>query len=201
MAQDVSSDEEILLAQRILSAAGRHDNPALQILLKTGSANVRNPADGTAPLHAAVSATGAEDGITKTVELLLQNGAIWNDLNHENETPGCIALKLGLTKVYDLLVEAGVRAELLFSKLHELGMDDDDEEEDEAAVSAPKATRATVEDDVSIDNHAYLKSKLRFKPGILLDSSDNAVMMDWETEIMTRHTETLVPTSGLRTSK
>jgi protein arginine N-methyltransferase 2 len=43
-----------------------------------------------------------------------------------------------------------------------------------------------------------LKSQLRYKPGILLDESDNAVMMDWETQIMQRHAETLIPKSGLR---
>jgi protein arginine N-methyltransferase 2 len=53
-------------------------------------------------------------------------------------------------------------------------------------------------DDVSLDNRAYLKSQLRYKPGILLDSSDNAVMMDWETQIMQRHAETLIPKSGLK---
>jgi type IV protein arginine methyltransferase len=39
---------------------------------------------------------------------------------------------------------------------------------------------------------------LRYRPGILLDESDNAVMMDWETQIMQRHAETLIPKKGLK---
>jgi protein arginine N-methyltransferase 2 len=33
--------------------------------------------------------------VKKTLKLLLQNGAIWNDLDKKNETPGCIAGDLG----------------------------------------------------------------------------------------------------------
>jgi len=135
----------------------------------------------------------------KTVHLLLENGGIWNDLNSEDETPGCIALKLGLKKVYEVMVDAGVRAEMLFSKMQELGMDVDEAEDEEDESGRQRATRAAVEDDVSLDNHAYLKSKLRYRPKILLDESDNAVMMDWEEAIMIRHAETLIPKEGLRT--
>jgi protein arginine N-methyltransferase 2 len=213
MAEQDASDADILLAQRIISAAGRHDVAALKVLLKDGPVNVQDNT-GTSPLHAAILACEGEGGAakeeeaTKTVELLLQNGAIWNDLNKKDETPGCIALRLGLKKVYDVMVEAGVRAELLFGRLKALGLDnqdDDDEDEEEEvtvtatepAASEDQPTDPAVLDDVSLDNHEYLKSPLRFKPGILLDRSDNAVMMDWETAIMIRHAETLLPTPGL----
>lgn len=209
MAEETATDAEILLAQRIISASSRHDIPALKVLLKEGSANVRDPS-GTSPLHAAVLAcegqSGAEkeDGAVKTMELLLQNGAIWNDLNKSDETPGCIALKLDLKKAYEVMVEAGVRAELLFGRLKSLGLDDQDEEEEDEGEDITKSAdekltlSPAVLDDVSLDNHEYLKSPLRFKPGILLDRSDNAVMMDWETTIMIRHAETLLPVPGLR---
>lgn len=229
-----AKDEDILLGQRIISAASRHDNEALQVLLKHGSANVRDPATGTTPLHAAIAAfetaNGDESDLSKneaaaaqTLELLLHNGAIWNDLNKADETPGCLALRLGRKKLYDVMVEAGVRAELLFSKLGALGLLSEDGavereevEIDEVSDEQPAQKVQVVAsnenpdsnvqgqpeeewDDVSRDNFRYLKSELRYKPGILLDESDNAVMMDWETEIMTRHTETLAPKAGLRT--
>ncbi|CAI9632128.1 unnamed protein product [Alternaria burnsii] len=222
-----ATEEDILLAKRIISAAERHDVPALNILLKDGSANVQDPTAtvSTSPLHAAIAACGrAEDGkeasdaAVQTVETLLQNGAIWNDLNKEDETPGCIALRLGQKKIYEMMVEAGVRAEILFARLEALGMGDNDveeeadEEEDTEQPAAKKqkvseedakAIEQVVEekvlDDVSLDNKAYLRSQLRYKPGILLDESDNAVMMDWETQIMQRHAETLIPKKGLRT--
>jgi protein arginine N-methyltransferase 2 len=218
MAEQDASDSDILLAQRIISAAGRHDVAALKVLLKEGSANVKDPS-GTSPLHAAVLACEGEGGAAKedeavrTVELLLQNGAIWNDLNKKDETPGCIAFRLKLEKVYEIMVAAGVRAELLFGRLKALGLDNQDDDEDDEDTEMAAEDTATAEatetaeaapinpavlDDVSLDNHEYLKSPLRFKPGILLDRSDNAVMMDWEKEIMIRHAETLLPTKGLR---
>ncbi|OQV10365.1 hypothetical protein CLAIMM_14378 [Cladophialophora immunda] len=128
-----------------------------------------------------------------------------------------------------MMVDAGVRAELLFSKMETLGLDesededendgdgdgdggDDDGDESHDKRPAPKrqklsngerqaveqAVEEKVLDDVSLDNRAYLKSQLRYKPGILLDESDNAVMMDWETQIMQRHAETLIPHAGLK---
>jgi protein arginine N-methyltransferase 2 len=188
-----AADDDILVAQRIISAASRHDLAALKILLKHGSANVRDSESRTTPLHSAIAScegnTDSEEVALPVVTTLLENGAIWNDLDKADETPGCIALRLGLKKVYDTMVAAGVRAELLFNRLHELDSDDE-----EAAPPAPE----DVSDDVSKDNHAYLGSQLRYKPGILLDSSDNAVMMDWETDIMKRHAETLLPRPGLR---
>ncbi|OAG41927.1 hypothetical protein AYO21_03930 [Fonsecaea monophora] len=228
-----TSEGDVLLARRIISAAARHDVAALEVLLKDGSANVQDASApvSSSPLHAAIAACGnAEDGkeadanAIRTVELLLENGAIWNDLNGEDETPGCIALRLGQKKIYDMMVDAGVRAELLFSKLESLGLDvDEDEDEDENDVGddneeigdtipaskrrklsdgqghgVEQATEEKPLDDVSLDNRAYLKSQLRYKPGILLDESDNAVMMDWETQIMQRHAETLIPKSGLK---
>ncbi|KAF2848821.1 arginine N-methyltransferase 2 [Plenodomus tracheiphilus IPT5] len=227
-----ATEEDILLAKRIISAAERHDVPALKILLKEGSANVQDPTAtvATSPLHAAIASCGkAEEGkessddAVQTVELLLQNGAIWNDLNKEDETPGCVALRLGQKKIYNIMVEAGVRAEILFAKMEALGLggndveeeEEEEEEEDEITEEQPAAKKQKVSedeakpvqetenkqvlDDVSLDNHAYLKSQLRYKPGILLDESDNAVMMDWETQIMQRHAETLIPKKGLRT--
>jgi protein arginine N-methyltransferase 2 len=224
---DQASEDDILLARRIIGAAERHDAPALKILLKEGSANVQDPTAtvATSPLHAAIASCGkAEDGkeagddAVKTVELLLENGAIWNDLNTEDETPGCIALRLGQKKIYQIMVEAGIRAELLFSKLEALGLGDDDVEVEEgeadATVEQPAAKKQKVSEetaqaiqqaveeqvleDVSLDNKAYLRSQLRYKPGILLDESDNAVMMDWETQIMQRHAETIIPKPGLK---
>lgn len=221
---ELASEEDILLAKRIISASERHDHTALKVLLKEGSANVQDPTAtvATSPLHAAIAACGkaeeakeAGEDAVKTVELLLSNGAIWNDLNKEDDTPGCIALRLGQKKIYDIMVEAGVRAEMLFARMEALGLGQDDDaeepEEEEAAdeddrpavkkqkvseeVTKPiqETAQEKVLDDVSLDNKAYLKSQLRYKPGILLDESDNAVMMDWETQIMQRHAETIIP--------
>lgn len=147
--------------QEILLAATNHDLDSLRRLLRTptGSANVVDSDTGMTPLHAAIAAcepdeetaqdkkdmdvdeaatlnTTAleEEEALKTVKLLLENGAIWNDLDDNNETPGCLAHRLGLKKCYEAMVEAGVRAELLLSRLDGFEMlaeyEDDSEEEE-----------------------------------------------------------------------
>lgn len=49
----------------------------------------------------------------QAVKLLLQRGAHWDAVDGNDETPGCIALRLGQKEVYGALVDAGVRAELV----------------------------------------------------------------------------------------
>lgn len=157
MTMDIDTDTT---TQEILLAASNHDTDTLRTLLRgsNASANVQDPDTGSTPLHAAVGAcevdeetveeqrdmngdaaaslhTAAleEDEALKTVKLLLENGAIWNDLDFENETPGCVAHRLGLKRVYDAIVEAGVRAELLLGRLDDFEMlaDAEEDEEDE----------------------------------------------------------------------
>jgi type IV protein arginine methyltransferase len=179
----------------------------------------------------------AEDVLCEIVRVLFENGAIWNDLDVNAETPGCIAWRVGARRAYELVVDAGVRAELLLSRLGELGWDGgDDAEEDEEEVlvegneeggkdanDAVVVDEKTVHDEVTsatatenssgpaktgeeeenyIDhwdsNAAFLRSSLRFTDTQLLDSSSNAVMMDWEDALMRRHAATLLPTPGLR---
>ncbi|OCK78246.1 arginine N-methyltransferase 2 [Lepidopterella palustris CBS 459.81] len=162
------------------------------------------------------------EAAAQTIKLLFQNGAIWNDLDQNGETPGCIALRLGLKELYELFVDAGVRAELLLSRLAEyqlLGDGDDsaDEEEDED-IEIIEATEATETDgtsaetseatadpsleftsqDTSTTNPAYLTSPLTFSQTRLIDSSANGVMMAWETTLMERSAELLLPASNLR---
>ena len=221
--------EEKLLAQSLLSAAKKRDLIGVRNLLRKVSANVQDATTGTTPLHAVVlgneDATSSanlvrddeqEQSVANIVQLLLEKGAIWNDLDKNQETPGCIAWRLGYKKAYKLLVDAGIRAELLLSKLDEIASDG---EEVEVAVekdepSDPQSTdkRATelagdpvaaqsepAEDYVDHwnSNSEFLRSSLRYTDKELLDSSSNAVMMDWETEIMSRHAERILPRSGL----
>lgn len=157
----------------------------------------------------------------QTVKLLFQNGAIWNGLDQNGETPGCIALRLGLKELYELVVDAGVRAELLLSRLNEYqllgdgndsadGEDDDIEiieaaeaiEAEDASAENTETQAATeseaVSQDASTTNPAYLTSPLTFTQTRLLDSSANGVMMAWETTLMKRSAELLLPTPNLR---
>ena len=283
---DTTSDE-------ILLAATNHDVESLKKLLKVGSAKIQDPDTGYSPLHAAIAScepdedlkgeegvTGAGDAVhsnalseesaLETVKLLFENGAIWNELDNNDETPGCLALRLGLKNVYNEIVGAGVRAELLFGRLDDYELlteeveDDDDEDEaivgfepgppshaglapansgtngvdaaeipagfepapnpsykveDESAagaqqngtdtsvpvLSATDANGDTADvtepalSNPNVNNEDYLKSELTYSGDRLLDSDNNAVMMDWETEIMKTSADQLAYKPGLRT--
>lgn len=131
----------------ILRPAWHHDLAALKPLLTVpGKASVQEPTTGETPLHATIRACGpaataqTEDredaagaAARQIVEELFMSGAIWNDVDSRNETPGCVAARLGRFPLYRLCVEAGVRAELLFGLLagyEELESDGEDEEEE-----------------------------------------------------------------------
>lgn len=231
--------ETDLQTQSILLAAANHDTASLRNLLRNSSANVQDDETGFTPLHAAIAAFEPEDdddeaekvedhpnGVTngaankdqkeeveaavKTMKLLFENGAIWNDLDINGETPGCIANRLGLKELYELCVDAGVRAELLLSRLDgylplgDAGSDDDDdfeEDETEEAMEGIEIIDITEDDaqgDESTENPNYLASHLTFDRDRLLDESANGVMMEWETTLMRRSAELSLPSDGLR---
>ena len=156
---EAKMDDQIDLdttTHEILLAASNHDIDTLNQLLRLNSANVQDSETLSTPLHAAVAAceedaetleekrqmdldqaatleTAAlhEEGAVQTIKLLFENGAIWNDLDKNNETPGDVAFRLGLKNVYNTIVEAGVRAELLLNRLDDFEMlvDEDDDED------------------------------------------------------------------------
>ncbi|GAB1310819.1 Arginine N-methyltransferase 2 [Madurella fahalii] len=231
--------------QRVLTAAWSHDVAAVKKLLdEPGRASCQDPRTGETPLHAAIRACGPPsdeddpadlENAKKTVYELLMWGGIWNDVDDRNETPGCVAHRLGRGELYNLCVEAGVRAEMLFGVLdgyEELGSDvgeemevveaegdangdvedvvvvgeDGDEapelvdvddvdgrneeggEEKENGFQPPKNEAA-----VDVNSEAYLRSKLTYSDGKLVDEDGNGVMMAWETDIMRRSVDALLP--------
>ena len=220
--------------QEILLAARNHNITELRALLREISANVQDPETGTTPLHAAIP--GAQDkpnvkqpsesdsvsdtydahgfstqeSAQKTVKLLLENGAIWNDLDTHNETPGCLALRLGLKDLYEIMVDAGVRAEMLLNRLDGYealsgeddeapAMDEGNDDSQDANDSTPALpTTAEESPDFTLQNQNYLKHPIQFQDGRILDSTDSGVMMQWETKLMQRHAELLCPRAGLR---
>ncbi|KAK7738461.1 Arginine N-methyltransferase 2 [Cytospora paraplurivora] len=230
----------------ILLRAWQHDLPAIQKLLDApGKASAREPTTGETPSHAAIRSCGptAEsdaESVEKAkavVSELLQWGGIWNDVDDHDETPGCVAYRLGQTELYDMCVEAGVRAELLFGLMNgyeELssGSEEDDEdmvdgedgeEEDEedgeekpchveieydgpigapedgddapelVETAPPVAELAVEAPETDVNSEQYLKSKITYSDGKLVDDKGNGVMMAWETDIMRRSVDVLLP--------
>ncbi|RPB05160.1 arginine N-methyltransferase 2 [Choiromyces venosus 120613-1] len=200
----------------LLLASADHNTSVLTSLLKTSSPNVQDPDNKRTPLHVAIAACSKDDPPEKlraaedTLKLLLQNGAIWNDLDGEGETPGCVAYRLGLKGLYEVMVEAGVRAELILARLggwEEIEDGDEDENDEDGEVEAAEgmegvekggngietAVEAVAEEKKDVNSEDYLKSELKYHGDKLLDSDNNGVMMEWERNIMERSVEALLP--------
>lgn len=230
----------------ILHAAWTHNAPAISKLLdEPGKARVQEPTTGETPLHAAVRSCGPAapenelDKAKATVTELLLWGGIWNDVDDHNETPGCVALRLGQMELYNLCVDAGVRAEMLFGVLEgyqelssgseadeeemgeqveviditgdaevdgggetpdlaaakdlaqEFGVDM--EEDTEAGLQEPAFVPPKPDAEAEVKSEKYLRSKLTYSDGKLVDDAGNGVMMAWETDIMRRSVEALLP--------
>ncbi|KAI1430057.1 arginine N-methyltransferase 2 [Xylaria sp. FL1777] len=217
----------------ILRHAWHHDLASLKPLLSVpGRASVQEPTTGETPLHAAIRSCGARtpddsDASTKrpaTVDIeaakavvheLFLSGAIWNDVDSNNETPGCVAARLAQDELYNLCVGAGMRAELLFGLLEgyeALESDDDDDEDEgedgEAAIatedqedapedvileSDPDRAFSPPQAEGTVTSAAYLRANLTYADGKLVDDEQNGVMMAWETSIMRSSVDALLP--------
>ncbi|TVY31289.1 Protein arginine N-methyltransferase, partial [Lachnellula subtilissima] len=210
--------------QIILLHASQHNLAALKPLLRIpGNASVQDPETGFTPLHAAIAACEDEEGDSSEVVVgekvdiekakdvvreLFISGAIWNDLDVRNETPGCLAWRLGTKtrELYELCVEAGVRAEMLLGIMGRYEAldsgEEDDEGEEEADADAMESemnghtaegVEAEEEEKKDVNSADYLASTLKFEDDKLLDADANGVMMSWETNIMRRSVDLLLP--------
>ncbi|KAI0173426.1 arginine N-methyltransferase 2 [Hypoxylon sp. FL1284] len=220
---------------QILHRAWHHDLAGLKPLLGApGRASVQEPTTGETPLHAAIRACAPSNrpsdhnqdekeeaertaAAEPVVRQLLLSGAIWNDVDDRDETPGCLADRLGLRDLYGLCVDAGVRAELLFGLLNEYeeleseeeaeneetttttqqeGQGEDADEEQVEIVDADP-DRAFVPPKrppgPDVNSEDYLRSDLTYSDGKLVDSEQNGVMMAWETSIMRTSVDQLLP--------
>lgn len=189
------------------------------------------PTSTTTPLHLIATHFPADhtqdelDVASAMVALLLEYGAGWCLVDVNNETPGCILIrkKLRHTVLYEQIVDAGVRAELLLRKVGEFDMevisdtesvdhealqaeaqkesgtneseeasDEKEAESNEATESDGKAGEVAgasiVQDlgtsDPSYNQDAYLQTKLAYTDDALVTSTQDGVMMDWESDLM-----------------
>lgn len=180
------------------------------------------PTTTTTPLHIICSHIPNDTSsdeiniINQMVEILLEYGAGWCLTDINDDTPGCILIrrKLNNTPIYNQIVAAGVRAELLLRKVSEYDMeiieDTDDlnheqfedmqgEEtaEEQHKVEAPSSTsdvtdeqkleqvKEDFKEDPSSNQETYLRTKLEYKDGALVTKDrKDGVMMSWETDLM-----------------
>lgn len=169
-----------------------------------------SPGD-TTPLHVICSNVPTDLSaqelkvVLQMVETLFEYGAGWSLVDPGANTPGCILNKRGLqeSQLYQQIVEAGVRAELLLRKIENGGIEfiDDMGEVSEGDIAANDVTEENVNEpltndhngpvnivsqsaDPAGDQQTYLKSKLHYDEDSLLTDQKDGVMMSWETELM-----------------
>lgn len=199
----------------IINAATHHDLQSLDRLVNETSfpdckaVDVQDPITGFSPLHATIYGSGSrangtghgtistEERAIEIVKFLFENGAIWNQLDENNETPGCIAYRLGLESLYQLIVDAGVRAEMLLSRLEEYERLEESEE-DHALRNEADAGESVPPDHPDVNSSTYLSSALSRSASMLLDEQQNGVMMAWESDIMSKSADALLTRSELR---
>jgi len=202
--------------QDIINAATHHDLETLDRLINETSfpeckaVDVQDPTTGFSPLHATIygsksQANGTEhesisneERAIEIVKFLFDNGAIWNQLDKNDETPGCLAYRLGLQSLYQLIVDAGVRAEMLLSRLEEYERLDEGEEGDILEADTSPSTESALPAHPDINSSTYLSSTLSRSGSMLLDEQQNGVMMAWESNIMLKSAEALLHRPGLR---
>ena len=157
------------LSARLLDASRRADGDAVAQLLQEGAdPGWAAPADGVTPLMAA-----AEAGSEPIVTALLEAGAPWQAQDAEGHTAGEYATAGPNRALMQVLLDYAVRCEMLLG----------------AAARADRPTNAAVNSD-------YLSSKLEYQDGKLLDGEGEAVMMEWERELMVRHAEIICAGGG-----
>lgn len=112
--------------------------------------------------------TAAKAGHTEVCRLLLEHGAPWNALDRKGKCAGNYASDEGHQDVVDLLVDAGVKAELILGTSQRLNKSPDEHGTKPDYLSSHKV-RYNVEETT------------------LLDEDNDAIMMEWERPLMKAH--------------
>lgn len=192
----------------LLTACGQLDFESVKNLLaEDAEAGYQDPETGYGPLHRIVLAaeeTGKVSEAKEILEYLLANGAVWIQcmcpwccvhcivvlrlilVDRNNESPGCLARRLGQTELYETIKMSGVYAELLLNYV--------ERSEDLQELEETTETETTE----GALHKKYLKSELEYDDslGVLLDDQGAPVMMKWESEIMQTTAEILLPQPG-----
>lgn len=202
------TEEQISIDKELLKACEELNLTTLRLLeSKNPDYWYQEPETGKGPLHIAVEAAPAGDSqiALDVLSLLLGNGAIWHQLSKDGETPGCTARRLfgPDSAMYACLVSAGVRAELLLTALSKTtSIKDSSLSADAAAIQEQEdAEEEESEDDTRDRNESYLSGRVEYvaptdTTQTLLDDAGNAIMMSWESTIMSKSAALVVPSPG-----
>ncbi|GAA5842415.1 hypothetical protein JCM11251_004221 [Rhodosporidiobolus azoricus] len=189
-------DERLALSLRLIDAILEHEDALVRKLVEEEHVECWvQDRQGWTALHAAAY-TGSVDHL----RLLLRKGnAVWSMVDNLGCTAGDIAFSMNHADCYQLLLEEGVRAEMLRAILEAAGGADSEEEDEEMiedgaevpveGAITEKIVRGGKGKSTSSDNALFLSTPLNFTRDssgqpIALDAEGNGVMMGWETDIM-----------------
>jgi len=186
-------DEAQRLGSQLLDAAKKGDDEEVERLLaKRCDASYQDPDTGVSALM-----LGAAGGFGPVVSELLINGAPYNAVDKHGKCAGNYALENGHSRIVDALVDAGVTAELLFAKMAarreaKAKKAAATSVSEQAAAGDGKAPRHNDSTGAQVD---YFKQAVRYTNDgqQLLDSTQDAVMMEWERPLMAAHAKVMIP--------
>ena len=153
--------------QELHDAAANGDLHAVRSALEAVPAHSQEETHGRSALMLAAGA-----GHEAVVEVLLAAGAPWNAIDRRGQCAGNYALDAGHQTVVDALVDHAVRVELLLGA----------------------SERRAASSDAS--NAEYLSRSIKYDGDRLLDTADDAVMMEWEAPLMRAHAARLCAAGG-----
>lgn len=163
----------------LVSAAAAPPAQAVQQLLDQGA----HPYYQDFATGESVLMRAAGNGYEDIVVMLLQHGAPWNAVDRSGRCAGTHALNNSKQSVVNVIVEAGVRAELEF---------------DVAASSSTEPTVPTVINPTTANgesSHVFTERRLKYvgsgSTSALVDDRGAGVMMQWEQPLMEKHAKIL----------
>ncbi|OMO70706.1 hypothetical protein COLO4_28541 [Corchorus olitorius] len=153
--------------EQLCEAARNGDVTKVNTLIKSGADVSYFDSDGLTPLMHA-----AKLGYTDVVKALLEAGAPWNALSPANQSAGDFAMDAGHQEAFEVLLNAGIQAELILGTIARKTKKDGDCE------------------------GAYLDDRVSFSEDKLMDSDSKAVMMAWEKPLMEAHAKAVCSGGG-----
>ncbi|GAA5796575.1 arginine N-methyltransferase 2 [Helicostylum pulchrum] len=169
------TEEDLKLGHELIAAVIANDLEKAKALLDQDADLCFNGDDlGRTPLHHA-----AEHGHLDMVNWLISEKHPYNLTDKNEVTAGELALKNNHDQVYKVLVDQGVRIELLIRAMKKVFGDEGENEEN------------------NIANEVYLSQKLHYDDNKLMDENNDAVMMGWEGPLMVEHAKVMCPKEGL----
>jgi protein arginine N-methyltransferase 2 len=164
-------DDELFDAQ-LLHASQLGDADKIKTLIDQGADPSYQNIEGVSPLMMASSS-----GNSTAVTLLLEAGAPWNATDSENQSAAEYASGSGHPTIFKQLLDFAVRAELLLG----------------TAARKQQQQQQQDNNNNNASNQEYLEQGVEYTEDgdTLIDQQGDAVMMEWERELMQKHADIL----------